>query len=249
MNSRPPVFNVPRCVVVALGLIVAVHLVRLLLNEDNDLVLLLTLAFIPARYGGGVPSLPGGGVADVTSFVTYMFVHGDPMHLLVNGVWMLAFGSAIARRIGDFRFALFSVLCGIAGAVSHLALHFGELAPVVGASAAISGQMAGAIRFLLGTGGRAFGGDQRMIRLVPLASVTQTLSNPRILIFIGVWAALNALFGTGLLQFQGASGGIAWEAHIGGFVCGLLIFGLFDRPPALEPAPGPADGGGPRRLH
>lgn len=233
-SERQRMFNVPPSVLIALGLIVGVHLLRQFLSTRADFDLLLTLAFIPSRYSGELWVLPGAPWAAVTSFVTYMFVHGDAMHLLVNGVWMLAFGSAVAQRIGDIRFALFSLVCGVAGVLLHLVLHLGEQAPVVGASAAISGQMAGAIRFLFSAGGQAIAGDRRLVRLVPLASVGETLRNPRIILFIGLWAAINWLFGSGWLQMQTGEGGIAWEAHVGGFVCGLLTFGLFDRRPGED---------------
>ena len=149
-------------------------------------------------------------------------------HLAVNTIWMLAFGSAVAKRIGDLRFLVFSLLCGIAGALVHLTLHFGEMVPVVGASAAISGQMAGAIRFMFGAG-RMIMPLPDNLESVPLAGIWETLANPRFLIFLGVWAALNLLFGLGGLQINGSSAGIAWEAHIGGFICGLFAFGAFDR--------------------
>lgn len=230
MSDHQPMFNVPRSVLIALALIVIVHIVRVvLLSEEAGLRLLLALAFIPARYAGMAPALPGGELADYSSFVTYMFVHADALHLIVNGVWMLAFGSAVAQRIGDLRFAVFSLLCGVAGVVLHLVLHFGELIPVVGASAAISGQMAGAIRFLFSASGYGFGGDVRAVRNVPLAPIWTTLQNPRILAFLAIWAGINFLFGSGMVQLGGVEGGIAWEAHFGGFAAGLLTFGLFDR--------------------
>ncbi len=230
MNDRQPMFNVPRSVLIALGLVLAVHLLRISLGEEEGLRLLLALAFIPARYAANAPVLPGGETADFTSFVTYMFVHANWVHLIVNSIWMLAFGSAVAQRVGDLRFALFSLLCGVAGAALHLALHFGELVPVVGASAAISGQFAGAIRFVFSVSGSGFGRDPQALRSVPLAPIWVTLQNPRILIFIVVWVGLNFLFGAGVGNFAGEGGSIAWEAHLGGFVVGLLTFGLFDRP-------------------
>jgi len=228
MNSRQPMFNIPASVVWALAIIAGLHVVRTLLPPALAQELLLTLAFIPARYVASAPNLPGGEWADITSFVTYMFVHGDATHLIVNSIWMLAFGSAVAKRIGNLGFVLFSVLCGIAGAVVHLVLHFGELVPVVGASAAISGQMAAAIRFMFGASRQIMpmSGD---LKSVPLASIGQTLTDFRFLAFLAVWILLNLLFGLGGVQLNGSGGGIAWEAHIGGFVCGLFTFGLFDR--------------------
>lgn len=228
MTGRQPMFNIPKSVIVAALALVVLHMVRVALPPQAGLTMLLALAFIPARYGGPIPDLPGGEWSGVTSFITYMFVHGDVTHLAINTIWMLAFGSAVAKRIGDLRFVMFSLLCGVAGALVHLALHFGELVPVVGASAAISGQMAGAIRFMFGAS-RVIMPLPDNLEAVPLAGIKETLTNRRFLIFLGVWVALNLLFGLGGLQFNGSGAGIAWEAHIGGFVCGLFAFGAFDR--------------------
>ncbi len=148
MATSEPILNVPRSVTGVAVLLVAVQFIRGLLPDELDLTLLLALAFIPARYSGAALELPGGYLTAVTSFVTYMVVHAGWVHLVVNLLWMLAFGSAVARRMGDLRFLGFSVLCGIAGAFTHLLFHYGDMAPVVGASAAISGQMAGALRFI-----------------------------------------------------------------------------------------------------
>lgn len=237
MRRSEPIFNVPAGVAGMLLLMVGVHVVRSLLPEDLDFDLLWTLAFVPARYGGvGDLQIPGGETAAVTSFVTYMLVHGDIVHLLVNSLWLLAFGSAVAKRAGTIRFALFTLACGIAGALTHLAIYFGDVTPVVGASAAISGQMAAALRFLLaGRGHISYSPES--LAMIPLAPIWQTLRNPRILAIIIVWTIINLLFGLGYINFASGDGNIAWEAHIGGFLFGLLFFGLFDRPRPQPPAP------------
>jgi membrane associated rhomboid family serine protease len=229
-------FNVPRSVAGASTLMIAVQLVRGLLPDELDLTVLLTLAFIPARYSGAALDLPGGYITAVTSFVTYMVVHAGWLHLVVNLLWMLAFGSAIARRIGDRGFLSFSLLCGIAGALTHLAFHFGAVAPVVGASAAISGQMAGALRFFFSA---QLQPGERMPDFVkaPRLSLAQTLTDPRILALLAFWVALNVYFGLSSVWVGGAQGGIAWEAHIGGFLCGLIIFGYFDKGNPAETEP------------
>jgi membrane associated rhomboid family serine protease len=233
MGASEPVLNVPPAVVAASGLMVAVQALRGLLPDEIDIGVLLALAFIPARYSGAALELPGGYVTAVTSFVTYMVVHGGWMHLLVNVLWMLAFGSAVARRIGTRGFYEFSILCGIAGALTHLVFHWGEMAPVVGASAAISGQMAGALRFIFFA--RREPGERTPDFIgAPLASLGATFRDRRIIGFLAFWVGLNAYFGLTSVSFAGADGGIAWEAHIGGFLCGLLIFGLFDHPRAAE---------------
>ncbi|MEM7191735.1 MAG: rhomboid family intramembrane serine protease [Pseudomonadota bacterium] len=182
---------------------------------------------IPARYTGAAAELPGGYLAAATSFVTYMIVHGGWMHLAVNVLWMLAFGTAVARRVPPASFFSFSILCGIAGALTHLVLHWGELSPMVGASAAISGQMAAAIRFVFVARGDFDDGPD--FARVPLVSLSDTLRDGRIVGFIIFWIILNVYFGMSWVSFGiGPGSEIAWEAHIGGFVCGFLTFGFFD---------------------
>ncbi len=227
MSAREPILNVPRVVVLAAAVMISVQVVRGVLPDEIDITVLLSLAFIPARYSGAAPELPGGYLTAFTSFITYMVVHGGWIHLLVNVLWMLAFGTAVARRLTAFEFYGFSILCGIAGALTHLIFHWGELVPMVGASAAISGQMAGALRFIF-FARREPGQQAPDFSQTPLASLAETLRDRRILGFVIFWFVLNASFGLTSVSFGGISGGIAWEAHIGGFLCGLLIFGLFD---------------------
>lgn len=222
-------FNVPWSVTASVAVLALIHVVQVMLPDEAQLRLIFTLAFIPARYAAETPPLPGGEVAGVTSFVTYMLLHGDLTHLLINTVWLLAFGSAVAKRIGDRRFFTFSCLCGIAGALTHLVFHLGQMTPVIGASAAISGQMAGAMRFVFAaSNSRRFRLD-RDFSAVPLATLRETFTDSRILIFLAVWAVLNVVFGIGVLGVTGEGQSIAWEAHLGGFAAGLLTFGLFDR--------------------
>ena len=236
MAAREPILNVPRSVAGVALLLIGVQIVRGLLPDELDLTLLLTLAFIPARYSGAALELPGGYVTAVTSFVTYMTVHAGWVHVLVNLAWMLAFGSAVARRMGAMKFLAFSVLCGVAGALTHLLFHYGDMAPVVGASAAISGQMAGALRFIFGA--RPLPGERTPDFIgAPLMSLGQTLTDKRIVAFLVFWLALNAYFGLSAIKIAGEQGGIAWEAHIGGLLCGLFVFGAFDRGKPAEDEP------------
>lgn len=236
MQKRQPVFNAPASVVGTLAVLIVVHAVRSALPEEQGVELLWTLAFVPARYSAALPAIPGGGLADVTSFMTYMLVHGDATHLVVNSVWMLAFGSAVAKRAGNGRFLLFSLACGIAGALTHLALYFGDMRPVVGASAAISGQMAAALRLILGPRVRIASAETNPPSTLP--PLGETLRDPRMQVIVGVWTAMNLIFGLGYVSLTEGEAAIAWEAHIGGFAFGLLCFGLFDRsaPPPPEPS-------------
>jgi membrane associated rhomboid family serine protease len=228
MAATEPALNVPRVVVAVAALLTAVQIVRDLLPDELDLTVLLALAFIPARYSGAALELPGGYLTAATSFVTYMVVHAGWVHLVVNLLWMLAFGSAVARRMGSRDFLSFSVLCGIAGALTHLALHYGEMGPVIGASAAISGQMAGALRVIF-KAQRLPGERTPDFLSTPPMTLKETFSDKRMLAFLAFWIALNAYFGLSSVRIAGEAGRIAWEAHIGGFLCGLLIFSAFDR--------------------
>jgi membrane associated rhomboid family serine protease len=233
MSAEQPIFNVPNGVLAASAVMIAMQIVLGFLPDDTALYVVRLLAFIPARYSGAAAELPGGYVACISSFVTYMIVHAGWVHLLVNLVWMVAFGSGVERRIGEKKFVVFSILCGIAGALTHLVLHFGEMAPVVGASAAISGQMAAVLRVVFGERRRGEGGRLDFAQTA-LPSLSESLTDPRMILIIVMWAGLNLVFGLGAVTMGGVEGEIAWEAHVGGFLFGLLFYGFFDRVGAVR---------------
>jgi membrane associated rhomboid family serine protease len=232
--SREPMFNIPPVVVVTIGVLVLVHGVRvLLLDPRADMQFLLLFSFIPIRYDSAQLAtglVPGGWGADVWTFVTYALIHGSAQHLGLNAIWLLAFGSAVARRFGAWRFVVFCAITAAAGAAAHLLTHAGEFWPMVGASAAISGCMAAAIRFVFQAGGPLgmLRGQRDASYAKPAAPLFVTLRDGRVLIFLAVWFGLNLLFGLGSLSFDEGEQSIAWEAHIGGFLAGLLLFPLFD---------------------
>ncbi|TIW39428.1 MAG: rhomboid family intramembrane serine protease, partial [Mesorhizobium sp.] len=108
---REPVFNLPSVVLAVIGICIAVHLVRVyLLTDDQDFALLVRAAFIPIRYSGRYDL----EVYAFTSPFTYAFLHGGWAHLLINMVWLAAFGSPLANRFGALRFALFFAVTGLA---------------------------------------------------------------------------------------------------------------------------------------
>jgi membrane associated rhomboid family serine protease len=232
-QSRQPIFNVPGVVVAVLALILALHLVRLfLLSPKTELEFLFLLAFIPARYDAALligGTMPGGLAADIWTFVTYSLIHTDFMHLGFNSIWLLAFGTPVARRFGAWRFLLFFAVAAAAGAAAHLLSHARELQPMVGASASVSGCMAAAMRFAFQRGGPIWArGDDPAIYRLPALPLREVLRDRRVVIFIAVWFGLNFLFGFGSLSITGSEQSIAWQAHVGGFVAGLLLFGWFD---------------------
>jgi len=237
-RSSEPIFNVPAIVLAIIGIFVLVQAgEELLLSSEEDIAFLYYFAFIPARYDSSLlpaGSFPGGMGAEIWTFVTYAFIHGDITHLAMNSIWFLPFGSAVARRFGNVRVAGFFVTTAAAGALAHLIAHRGELGPMIGASAAVSGFMAGAIRFAFQRGGplTMFRREDPAAYLVPAAPLSVALRDPRILVFLLAWFGLNLLFGVGSVSLPGGEQSIAWQAHIGGFVAGLVLFSLFDPVPA-----------------
>jgi membrane associated rhomboid family serine protease len=231
-QRKEPMFNVPSAVVATVGVLLAVHALRMLvLTEEQDFRLLLTFAFVPARYGSAGAALPGGFGADLWTFFTYAFLHADLLHIGLNLAWLLPFGTALARRFGTWRYVTFMLVVSAAGAFAHLISHLGAMVPMIGASAAISGAMAAALRFVFQKGGPLGlwrgDADSNAYRL-PAASLIATLRDPRFLIFLGVWLGLNALFGLGSVSIGEEGQEIAWQSHIGGFIAGLFLFDAFD---------------------
>ncbi|MCR4283386.1 MAG: rhomboid family intramembrane serine protease [Bauldia sp.] len=233
--TRQPILNLPLVVSGLIAILFAIHAIRVfLLGSDGDMQALITFAFIPVReihpeaFAG--MALEG---ARVWSFLTYAFLHGDWGHVTINAVWLAAFGTPLARRFGASRFLLFSAIGAIAGAAAHLAVSPNSLAPMVGASAAISAQMAGASRFVFQTGGPMWGRAGFDAYRRPAAPLGEVVRDRRVLAFLGVWFGINLIFGlTGGAGL--AEGAVAWDAHIGGFIAGLLLFPLFDPIPAAR---------------
>jgi membrane associated rhomboid family serine protease len=240
--TRPyePMFNVPAAVVAIIAVCVLVWAgEELLLSNQEEIEFLLYFAFIPARYDIvylALQTFPGGIGARTWTFVTYAFIHGGALHLAMNTFWFLPFGSAVARRFGTLRFLGFFFATAAAGALTHLITHWGEVLPMIGASAAVSGFMAGAIRFAFGRGGplAVLSNQDPNAYKVPAAPLVIALCDTRILIFLFTWFGLNLLMGIGTITMPGVEGSIAWQAHIGGFIAGLVLFSVFD------PAPAPA---------
>jgi membrane associated rhomboid family serine protease len=222
-----PIFNVPWPVMTLVILLAAIHAMRWLAGEDTYLWSLAVFAFVPAQFTGQwLASLPG---AQVWSFLSYAFIHGDWMHLLFNGLWMIVFGSVVARRLGPARFFAHAAAGAIAAALASLIMHWGETVFVVGASGAISGQFAAAIPLMYANGltpSTAMRTD--LTALTPLGPL-ELLGNQRALLFIAIWFVITLYTGVTGMAAPGEPQAIAWEAHIGGFFGGLAAFYLLDR--------------------
>ena len=183
-------------------------------------------SFIPARFGPEpFPMIPG---SQYRSFLTYALLHANWLHLAINSVWLLIFGTITARYLGVVRFLLLAAISAIAGAAVTLAFHWGQQYLMVGASGAVSGMMAAAVPIMYGRSGRSgFWPTGDRDGSEPL-SFAELMRNRNALIFAAIFLVLTLFSGaTGFTgnSFMGEDS-IAWEDHLGGFVAGLACFYL-----------------------
>jgi membrane associated rhomboid family serine protease len=173
---------------------------------------------VPARYS--VPQLSAYFTTghQIVAFLTFMFLHGGFLHLLGNMWFLHIFGDNVEDRLGHLRYLAFYLLCGLASGLSHLALNWHSEVPTIGASGAIAGVM-GAYFVLYP---RA-----KVLTLVPIFLFFQFLEIPAFL-FMGVWFLFQFLSAAGT---SAQTGGIAWWAHIGGFIFGMMFLKLFEMLP------------------
>ena len=221
-SDRQPVFFVPGVITILLCVLAGVHVLRVFLAPGYDRFAVTMLGILPARYMPEVISaFPGGVWSAIPPFLTYAFLHAGFAHLAVNSAWLLAFGSAVARRLGAARFLIFYMVCAVLAALVHIAVGWGSLTPMVGASGAISGMMAAAFRIALLDimEGPALSSTPRLL----------PLTDRRFLILSGSWAFVNIVFGITGIRVSEQVLMIAWDAHLAGFAAGALLIGLFVR--------------------
>ena len=219
-GSYERAINLPPALLWLIIVNVVVHLVRQTLSETADQSLVLSLGLVPASYTGE----PGGAWWSlILAPFTYQFIHGGWVHLGVNMLTLAAFGAPVERLLGVRRFVFFYLSAGVVAGFIHVLFFPNSADPVVGASGAISGVF-GAVLMAMRQAGR-------LSSLLPVA---------------GIWIALNAFFG----YFGGTpgSGGepVAWTAHIGGFVYGLVALRFFV--PKASSLP-PTEAGGDHDSH
>ena len=152
------------------------------------------------------------------TLVSSMFLHGGWMHLIGNMLYLWIFGNNIEDVMGHAKFIVYYGLCGVLAALSHAMIDSNSMVPMVGASGAISGVL-GAYILLYP---RA-----RVMVLLPLGFFMHTLYVPAGVV-LGLWFVMQLFSGGMSLGHEG--GGVAFFAHIGGFVAGMLLIGLFKHP-------------------
>ena len=259
-RPREPIFFVPFVVLAIVAALLAIHAVVSQLGVDSQDALVRDLAFVPGRLTLSIwPDrliellsrvntdplalqqaqllryfqVPAGGV---WTLLTYALLHGSWAHVGLNSIWLVAFGPPVARRFGAFRFLMFFAMTAIAGTLAHWAASPMDASPLIGASAADSGLMAAAARFVFQPGEPLSGRPHPSRLLIDAGQqaraprLFELLSQRRALVFIVIWMVTNFVFGAGAQALGASEAPVAWIAHVGGFIAGLVAFPLFDRP-------------------
>jgi membrane associated rhomboid family serine protease len=197
---------------------VAVFLYQVSLGDRQGRIFVYEFGAIPAVIVGS-ERLPEflSAIPSQLSLVTNMFLHGGWLHLIGNMLYLWIFGDNIEAAMGRGRYLVFYLLCGVMASLSHVASDPSSILPSIGASGAISGVL-GAYLLLYP---RA-----RVLVLIPLGFFTRLMYIPAGFV-LGFWFVMQLLSGSLAGAQQG--GGVAFWAHIGGFVAGMLLIGLFKR--------------------
>ena len=156
----------------------------------------------------------------VIPLFTCMFLHGGWLHIIGNMWFLWIFGGNVEDRMGSASYLLFYLLCGLGSGIAQVAFSWGSAIPSIGASGAISGVLGAYIIFFPGS---------RILSLIPLLVIWFLWRVPA-WIFIGLWFLVQFLSGVGSLH-TASSGGVAWWAHVGGFILGALLAKPFASPP------------------
>ncbi|MDV3250572.1 rhomboid family intramembrane serine protease [Devosia sp. BK] len=228
--AREPIFLLPASVTVLVGILAAIHVAAtMVLNEEGQTQLYFWFAFQPLRIVLAAQDLSVAIPLIWTPF-SHAFLHGGWDHLLVNVAWLVIFASPVVRRYGAGPMLAIFLLSAAGGAAAFAATSLYSGAYLIGASGGVAGLTGAAVRFIFQpilyaqhpeTG-------QRIVLGRRLASMRETFVNPRSRFFTLIWLLLNAAVPLAPL-LMGTSLGVAWQAHLGGFLTGFLMVGLFER--------------------
>ncbi len=202
-----------------IGINAVVYLVQMAhVSSLNEIFVVYGL--VPARYT--VPEIAGyfSFGQQAFSLVSFMFLHGGFLHLLGNMWSLYIFGDNVEDRLGSARYLVFYVLCGLISGLCHLMLNAHSQVPTIGASGAIAGIM-GAYFILYP--------HSRILTLIPIFFIPYFVEIPAF-VFLGIWFVLQFLSAAGP---QAQAGGVAWWAHIGGFVFGVVALKMFLKVPSV----------------
>ncbi len=229
--DKSRIVNAPGIVLVIAGAIVAAFAFMAFAPERTARLTQEAAGLVPAAFASG-PEANGGVLAMAAPLVTHMFVHAGLAHLLMNTLFLLAFGTPVARRMNAdgalqssaafaaaSMFLTFYLLCGAVGALAFIALHADEYTLLVGASGGVFGLLGGLVRFAFNRTTLFGPEDARFNGLTARPVIGWTM-------FV---VLTNNPVAAALLSPMAGGGGIAWEAHMGGYFFGLLTYPFFER--------------------
>jgi membrane associated rhomboid family serine protease len=176
---------------------------------------------VPREYAAARDLAPTIPLPFWSTLMTSMFLHGGWMHLGGNMLYLAIFGDNIERRLGSARFLAFYLLCGLAAAAGHILFALQSDVPTIGASGAISGVLGGYLVFF----------PRNRVRVLTSRGV---VAMPAIVV-LGFWILIQIVSQMGA-SFAPSGGGVAYMAHIAGFVAGIAIVHLLGRVPARRSA-------------
>jgi membrane associated rhomboid family serine protease len=217
IRDENPTHAAPVVTIALIGVNLLVFIWQLALPPGSAEAAVYSLGLIPAVLFGSA-ELPAEirTVPTLMTPLTSMFLHGGFLHLAGNMLYLWVFGDNIEDRMGRGRFLLFYVLCGIAAALAQALPDMGSTIPMIGASGAVSGVLGAYLLLYPRT---------PVLVAIPLVIVLYTFHMPA-LIVLGIWFVGQLLSSLA----QAGEAGIAFRAHVGGFVAGLLLVRLFVRP-------------------
>jgi membrane associated rhomboid family serine protease len=194
---------------------IGVFLYEITLGRIGGELFMQNFALVPAKLFASSPTA-GQPVPVIATLITSMFLHGGFLHIAGNMLYLWIFGNNIEDAMGRLRFTVFYALCGLFAAFAHAYANRYSTVPMIGASGAISGVL-GAYLLLYP---RA-----RVVTLVFFGFYVRTVQIPAMIV-LGFWFALQFL---NAMLDSGSRGGVAWYAHVAGFVAGMLLVGVFKR--------------------
>jgi len=215
LRDDNPIRSTPIVTIALIALCTIVFVWEITLPADEAEAAVYLLGFIPAVLFGSA-QLPQHWVPPAASIFTAMFLHGGWLHLIGNMLYLWIFGDNVEDRVGHARFGLFYLICGAVAALAQALPDMGSRVPMIGASGAVSGVL-GAYIVLYPRANVLVG--------VPLLFVFQTFRVPAWVV-LGFWFVGQLL--SSLLAAQG-NGGVAFGAHVGGFLAGVVLIRLFVR--------------------
>jgi len=202
---------------VTIGLIVVNVLAFFLeINQPSESALqsfIEAWGVVPREYAAGRDLPPGIPYPFWATLITSMFLHGGWGHLGGNMLFLWIFGDNIEHRLGHLRFLMFYLICGLAAGLAHIVFNSGSMVPTVGASGAISGVLGGYL--LLFPRNRVYVMTYGGVATVPA------------MLMLGLWILLQFVNGFGSIANTPETGGVAYLAHIGGFIAGLVLAPIF----------------------